>query len=638
MSETVYKPWGKEIWIEHNDKYCYKHIYINSGHRTSFQYHNIKTETNYIVKGKTEVWLEDIKTGKIIKSVMVKGDHFTVLPKQKHRIVAITDTILHEVSTPEIDDVIRISDDTNRKNGRIDSEHKTPAMCILAAGLGTRMGFYSKVINKGLLPVNNMAIISHMIDKTPYDYDIVIAVGYKKELIIEYCNAAHQDRNIVFIDVGKYEGEGTGPGTSMMMCKEYLQRPFYMAVSDCYIENDLPPIDTNWLGVSKTSLSHIYATVKIDKNNNIIDFKNKSDNGYDDAFIGICSILDYSTFWNELEKNIKDSGEMVSAFYNVNKYKNLVSRRFEWYDIGTIDGYLKTKKIFDKDILGIQKNIGQFVYKVNNRFVKLFSKKGTVVNITNRYKNISNLVPEMLWNGDYVFTYKWFNGDTLYSINDISIWKKFLEWSIYNLWDKNEYDILHDCKLFYKNKTLKRYKMFLDSKDDDYFYDEYTINGKKYRNIIEDIDYDSLYDGIPTKRYHGDFQFDNVLYNYDSNEFKLIDWRDSFGKSTEYGDAYYDLSKMYAGILMPFNLMKNKKNYSFNKTDNYVTYDFRKNKKLSQFKDHYERWIIKNGFDLTKIKKISSLIYLNISPLHHDGLDDVLFFNSIKMINENFGQ
>ncbi len=120
--KVVSKPWGKEIWLELNDKYCYKRIYINAGTRTSYQYHENKLETNYIIDGKAEVWLENDE-GIIEKKVMKKDDFFTVVPPKKHRVIALTDIILQEVSTPEVDDVVRIEDDSERGSGRITSEH-----------------------------------------------------------------------------------------------------------------------------------------------------------------------------------------------------------------------------------------------------------------------------------------------------------------------------------------------------------------------------------------------------------------------------------------------------------------------------------------------------------------------------------
>lgn len=116
------KPWGKEIWLELNEKYCYKRIYINAGTRTSYQYHEKKSETNYIIEGEAEIWLENDE-GVIEKIMMKKDNFFNVTPPRKHRVIAITDIILQEVSTPEVDDVIRIEDDANRGHGKIDREH-----------------------------------------------------------------------------------------------------------------------------------------------------------------------------------------------------------------------------------------------------------------------------------------------------------------------------------------------------------------------------------------------------------------------------------------------------------------------------------------------------------------------------------
>jgi mannose-6-phosphate isomerase len=122
MGKIVSKPWGREIWLELNNKYCYKRIYINQGHKTSFQYHEKKLETNYIISGNAEIWLEN-DDGHINIIRGKTGDYFTVLPHRKHRVIALTDIVLQEVSTPEVDDVFRIEDDTNRVHGRISSEH-----------------------------------------------------------------------------------------------------------------------------------------------------------------------------------------------------------------------------------------------------------------------------------------------------------------------------------------------------------------------------------------------------------------------------------------------------------------------------------------------------------------------------------
>jgi mannose-6-phosphate isomerase-like protein (cupin superfamily) len=121
-NKVVQKPWGREIWLEVNDRYCYKRIYINQSHRTSLQYHRHKLETNYVISGQAEIWLED-ETGMIQKYEAGAGFSITVPPGRKHRVVALSDVILQEVSTPEVDDVVRVEDDTRRGDGRIESEH-----------------------------------------------------------------------------------------------------------------------------------------------------------------------------------------------------------------------------------------------------------------------------------------------------------------------------------------------------------------------------------------------------------------------------------------------------------------------------------------------------------------------------------
>ena len=74
--KTVSKPWGKEIWLELNDKYCYKRIYIDAGTRTSYQYHENKLETNYIIEGEAEVWLEN-DSGEVEIKKITTGNKLT---------------------------------------------------------------------------------------------------------------------------------------------------------------------------------------------------------------------------------------------------------------------------------------------------------------------------------------------------------------------------------------------------------------------------------------------------------------------------------------------------------------------------------------------------------------------------------
>ena len=130
-AKVVNKPWGKEVWINYREGenigdetklYVMKKLYIVKGTKTSFQYHQKKSETNFLVKGKVEAWFES-RPGYIEKKILNAGSIWSIPPNTKHRIITLEDVTLLEASTPEVDDVIRIADDTLRGNGRIQSEH-----------------------------------------------------------------------------------------------------------------------------------------------------------------------------------------------------------------------------------------------------------------------------------------------------------------------------------------------------------------------------------------------------------------------------------------------------------------------------------------------------------------------------------
>ncbi len=112
-SKKINKPWGYELLIEKNKKYMFKKLFMKKGHRCSLQYHQKKIETVYIVEGKLKIFFGTNE--KKLKSKIFKShENITIKPKIIHRMQAITDTIYLEGSTPELDDVIRISDDYKR--------------------------------------------------------------------------------------------------------------------------------------------------------------------------------------------------------------------------------------------------------------------------------------------------------------------------------------------------------------------------------------------------------------------------------------------------------------------------------------------------------------------------------------------
>lgn len=633
--KTIIKPWGKEEWLELNEKYCYKRIYINAGYKTSFQYHDFKRETNYIISGEAEIWLED-DNGIVQKTIMTAGQYFNVTPPKKHRVIALTDIILQEVSTPEVDDVIRIEDDANRKDGKIEGEHKNPAVLILSAGLGSRLNLLTSNINKALLPIKNKAIISHIIEKFPKTYDFVIAVGYKSESLIDYCKITYPDINFKFVNILPYEGINSGPGISALQCKEYLQRPFYITTCDCLIDKEIPNLDGNWIGVWPTGYPEIYSTVSLDKDN-VIDFMDKKENGYDMAFIGLSAIWDYSVFWDELEKNIT-SGELISAFKNPAKYPTLKGKKLKWFDTGNYDDYIEAKNYFNDNPLSLHKDNNEITYYVNDKFLKYNPNLTVQKNRERRAKVLFSKIPPNFKSINNFITYDWVDGDTLYNINSYSLFVKFLD-ELKLLTESQIPSSKEGLKKFYIDKTKNRMNLFIENFGNSYLTESKNINSvicPSLSELMNKIDFDSLTNNPFYKFFHGDLQFDNVIYG--NNKFYYIDWRDSFADLTDGGDIYYDLSKLYGGCIIPYNLMKNIDNIKLFEGEYSVSYDYSVPSSLKLFKKTYEEWLLTNGYDINKVKLITSLIYLNMSPLHEERFGKMLWFKSIEMLNELYNK
>lgn len=111
--KIVEKPWGREIWVAHTDKYALKIIEFNTGARSSLQFHIRKHEHIYVDSGRLQIeWENDC--GEMELLVLSPGEVIENKPGRKHRVTALEDVRLIEVSTPELEDVVRVEDDYQR--------------------------------------------------------------------------------------------------------------------------------------------------------------------------------------------------------------------------------------------------------------------------------------------------------------------------------------------------------------------------------------------------------------------------------------------------------------------------------------------------------------------------------------------
>lgn len=114
MSATIIeKPWGKEELLEHNPKYMFKRLTMLKGHACSLQYHEVKTESVYVLSGTLKLYIGDSEH-ELDEELMHPGDFITLNPYKVHRMEAIEDTVYLEASTPELEDVVRLQDRYHR--------------------------------------------------------------------------------------------------------------------------------------------------------------------------------------------------------------------------------------------------------------------------------------------------------------------------------------------------------------------------------------------------------------------------------------------------------------------------------------------------------------------------------------------
>jgi len=144
--KIITKPWGWEKWMQPGDdehRYVLKQIYLKKGNRTSLQVHQLKSETIVILEGKGKIWTykNRFDTDRYLKGLMSKKELEHVLDQVEaydvtvnsvihitsntiHRMESIEDLLFFEASTTELDDVVRIQDDSQRGHGKIIEEHQ----------------------------------------------------------------------------------------------------------------------------------------------------------------------------------------------------------------------------------------------------------------------------------------------------------------------------------------------------------------------------------------------------------------------------------------------------------------------------------------------------------------------------------
>jgi mannose-6-phosphate isomerase len=113
LPRRVDKPWGHELWFALTERYAGKLLHVRAGQRLSVQYHERKDETSYLLSGRL-LLSRGPSAEALVETELTAGDVWRNEPGQVHTIEALEDAVVVEVSTPDLDDVVRLTDDYGR--------------------------------------------------------------------------------------------------------------------------------------------------------------------------------------------------------------------------------------------------------------------------------------------------------------------------------------------------------------------------------------------------------------------------------------------------------------------------------------------------------------------------------------------
>lgn len=514
------------------------------------------------------------------------------------------------------------------------------SVCILAAGRGLRLGRLTGCLNKALLPLGNKAVISRIIELFPSDVTIVVALGYEGEKVEEYLMHAHPGRKIMCVTVDNYDGPGSGPGYSLLCCKQLLQQPFVVCAADTLPPKGyvVPPPDVNWFGVGAVDDTSRFCSVQI-TNGMItrIDDKVKTSNKY--AFIGLAGIHDAGVFWQTLEN---DASLVAGEVQLSNGFAGLISVGLHpedytgWHDTGLPETYAATRSKFEPEGAYNFDKINEFVYFVGSRVIKYFEDETIVGRRVRRAELLKGLCPKIVSGGRWFYSYEFVKGQTLYACLDAGLAHSFFEWCDANVWKKLELSqsqsaaFIKAAHEFYHDKTLSRLAKLKEKLPDICHDDALDVNGTKVKSLnelIRDVPWQLLcQDAVPVN-FHGDLQFDNVIHAGWSadkrDDFKLLDWRDSFAGEL-IGDAYYDFAKLLGGMTVSYGAIK-KGLFSYSEDEQGVHFDYQLSHSLMIARESFLGFLDTKWYDVNRVRILMALIFLNMSPLHNAPFDRMLY-------------
>jgi NDP-sugar pyrophosphorylase family protein len=499
---------------------------------------------------------------------------------------------------------------------------------ITTSGIGERLGDFTKNTNKSLVTVGDKYAICYIINNYDKDTEFVITLGYYGNYVKDFLLLAYPETKFTFVEIDIFSGPGSSLGYSMIKAMPFLQKPFIFHCCDAIVLDKIEITDNNKniLFVYPYENSNQYTNIK-GTNSIVSEINSKKHLDFDYVYTGIAHIYDYSMFWNNL-KECYDSDINNSSLSDVNAFKLMISDieiRYtvltNWYDTGNIASYSELKKEIKSKYCVIEKNYESLCF-FDDKVIKFINDKELNNKRIIRGNHLYPLTPKILESSDNFISMEYVDGTLLSTSYEYGFIYQLLHWAKENLWNETmvNKEFTKCCKRFYIDKTIDRLSnlKFLESEKN-------KINGFTCRNVIDFIKEipESVFLNDTFTRFHGDFILDNIIKTSDS--YKLLDYRHEFDNQLYYGDIYYDLAKLRHNLFFNHdNISKNL--FSIEYKDNEVFVDLKCNYFLIQQLNDFDKFVNENNYDLNKIKKLTAIIWLNMSPLYNGELSEFLFY------------
>ena len=469
-------------------------------------------------------------------------------------------------------------------------------------------------------------------------------MGHMGHLVREFVELAYPERKFFFAEVDPFEGLGSGLGLSLLACKQHLQQPFVFMSCDTLVKEPIPAPVENWMAFSEVANLQPYRTLAI-QGDQVADVCEKGVGKGDThkAYIGLAGIQDYPSFWAAMQDGGPEAIETGEAHgMRALLSRNIKAHGFTWYDTGNPTALARARATYhEPDAPNILEKANEAIWFIGNQVIKFSDDQKFIANRVKRVHELQGFVPEVTGVQPHMYRYPRVEGKVLSEVVTAPLFERLLKhskgfWTHKTLSAAAAQAFRGTCKSFYRDKTFERVELFYKnfSRQDGME----PINGvamPKLETLLNAVDWDWLAQGL-AGRFHGDFHFENILWNGTQQRFTFLDWRQDFGGNLSTGDVYYDLAKLLHGLIISHELIAGEF-YKVEWQPDEITYDFHRKQILVECERNFVLWLEAEGFDRRKVWVLTALIYLNIAALHHRPYSLLLFALGKAMLAKMLG-